>query len=190
MTSNQEFKKQIQITGKAYDFYDIQALADQKNIDIENIPFSIRILIENLLRKLDHRVVRNEDLNHIIGWQPRYAEPVEIPYHPARVLMQDFTGVPAVVDLAAMRDAVKDQGRDPGRINPVVPVQLVVDHSVQVDYFGTPDALTQNVAKEYERNAERNALLNGPRRVLTTFRSCPQTPVSVTRSIWNIWEAW
>ncbi len=173
MMQNQKFKKRIRISGKAYDFYDIIALADRKNVDIQNIPFSIRILIENLLRKLDHRVVRDEDLNHIIGWQPRYAKPVEIPYHPARVLMQDFTGVPAVVDLAAMRDAVKDLGRDPKRINPVVPVQLVVDHSVQVDYFGTPDALTQNVAKEYERNAERYALLKWAQKSFDNFRVVP-----------------
>jgi aconitate hydratase len=118
-------------------------------------------------------VVLAEDLKNIARWQKRYEAPPEIPYHPARVLMQDFTGVPAVVDLAAMRDAIKDLGGDPQQINPLVPVDLIVDHSVQVDYYGTPDALTQNVAKEYERNAERYALLKWAQKSFDNFRVVP-----------------
>ena len=97
--------------------------------------------MENLLRKLDGRVVKEADLSNIVRWQKTYDAPVEIPYHPARVLMQDFTGVPAVVDLAAMRDAVKALGKDPAQVNPLVPTELIVDHSIQVDCFGTDDAL-------------------------------------------------
>ncbi|MEJ2729062.1 MAG: aconitate hydratase AcnA [Deltaproteobacteria bacterium] len=153
--------------------YDINLLQQNGIADLKRLPYSIKILVENLLRKLDGRVVRVEDLKNIARWQKRYEAPPEIPYHPARVLMQDFTGVPAVVDLAAMRDAVRDLGGDPKKINPLVPVDLIVDHSVQVDYFGTPDALTQNVAKEYERNAERYALLKWAQKSFDNFRVVP-----------------
>jgi len=142
----QEFVKQIHVDGNTYDVADITLLEKKGIADIEKLPFSIKILVENLLRKLDGQVVREKDLIKIANWQKRYEEPVEIPYHPARVLMQDFTGVPAVVDLAAMRDALKDLGGDPMKINPVVPVDLVIDHSVQVDQFGTADSLEKNVA--------------------------------------------
>jgi aconitate hydratase len=135
--------------------------------------FSIKILVENLLRKLDGRVVKADDLKAIANWQPGYDAPVEIPYHPARVLMQDFTGVPAVVDLAAMRDAVKELGGDPRKINPLVPTELIVDHSIQVDYYGTPDCLTQNVAKEYERNGERYKLLKWAQKSFDNFAVVP-----------------
>ncbi len=102
----EDFIRKFEAGGKAYAMYDIQRLEADGVADIQRLPFSIRILVENLLRKLDGRVVREEDLRNIAGWQKTYETPVEIPYHPARVLMQDFTGVPAVVDLAAMRDAV------------------------------------------------------------------------------------
>ena len=145
-----EFVRKIKVKGREYNIWDITLLQEKGIADMDRLPFSIKILVENLLRKLDGRVVRKEELLKIARWQKQYQEPVEIPYHPARVLMQDFTGVPAVVDLAAMRDAVKDLGGDPKKINPLVPVDLIVDHSVQVDYFGSRDALTKNVAKEYE----------------------------------------
>jgi aconitate hydratase len=130
-------------------------------------------MVENLLRKMDGRIVREEDLRNLAGWQKKYDDPVEIPFHPARVLMQDFTGVPAVVDLAAMRDAVKNLGGDPAKINPLVPVDLMVDHSVQVDYFGTHDAVFQNVKKEYERNGERYALLKWAQKSFNNFKVVP-----------------
>ena len=170
---NTDYRRQIEIRNKTYTVYDINRLEQDGVADIKRLPYSIKILVENLLRKLDGRVVRAEDLKNIARWQKRYEVPPEIPYHPARVLMQDFTGVPAVVDLAAMRNAVKGLGGDPQKINPLVPVDLIVDHSVQVDYYGTADALTQNVAKEYERNAERYALLKWAQNSFANFRVVP-----------------
>ena len=171
--SNQSFRNQFGVGGKTYNYYDIRMFSEKNAIGISRLPFSIRILLENLLRKLDGYVVKQEDLDAIADWQPTYDAPVEIPYHPARVLMQDFTGVPAVVDLAAMRDAVKDLGGDPAKVNPLVPVELIVDHSVQVDYFGTTDSLRKNVAKEYERNGERYKLLKWAQKSFDNFKVVP-----------------
>ncbi|MBD3309275.1 aconitate hydratase AcnA, partial [candidate division KSB3 bacterium] len=165
--------RQIAVNGTPYTIFDITRLETQGVADIKRLPFSIKILVENLLRKMDGRVVTEHDVLNIARWQKTYAKPVEIPYHPARVLMQDFTGVPAVVDLASMRDAMKTLGGDPQQINPLVPVELVVDHSVQVDYFGTADALTQNVAKEYERNGERYKLLKWAQASFANFNVVP-----------------
>ena len=168
-----DFINHVKVQGNQYQIFDINRLEEKGIASVRQLPYSIKILVENLLRKLDGRVVREADLLNIAKWQKRYDAPVEIPYHPARVLMQDFTGVPAVVDLAAMRDAVKDMGGDPTKINPLVPVDLIVDHSVQVDYFGTPDALTKNVAKEYERNSERYALLKWAQKSFDNFSVVP-----------------
>jgi aconitate hydratase len=168
-----EFITQIDVDGKVYDVSDITLLEKKGIADIQRLPFSVKILVENLLRKLDGRTVKEKDVINIARWQKQYDQPVEIPFHPARVLMQDFTGVPAVVDLAAMRDAVKDLGKDPMKINPLVPVDLIVDHSVQVDYYGTKDCLEKNVAKEYERNRERYALLKWAQKSFDNFRVVP-----------------
>jgi aconitate hydratase len=168
-----EFVRQIDNKGQSVRYYDIQKLEEFDGVSIQRLPFSIRILVENLLRKLDGRVVTADDLMNIARWQKQYHEPVEIPYHPARVLMQDFTGVPAVVDLAAMRDAVKDLGGDPAIVNPLVPVELIVDHSVQVDFFGTSDALKLNVDQEYQRNGERYALLKWAQKSFSNFKVVP-----------------
>ncbi len=170
---NKDYVQHISIRGKDYHFFDIKQLEAEGIAAIGKLPYTIRIMVENLLRKLDGHVVREEDLRNIAQWQKRYEAPREIPYHPARALMQDFTGVPAVVDLAAMRDAVKDLGGDPAKINPLVPVDLIVDHSVQVDYFGSPDALSQNVAREYERNAERYELLKWAQKSFDNFSVVP-----------------
>ncbi len=170
---NTEYHAKLKTKIGTFTVFDITRLEKSGIADIHHLPYSIKILVENLLRKLDGRVVLEEDLKNIARWQKSYETPVEIPYHPARVLMQDFTGVPAVVDLAAMRDAVKDLGGDPKKINPLVPVDLVVDHSVQVDYFGTADAITRNVAKEYERNAERYALLKWAQKSFDNFNVVP-----------------
>ncbi|MBW2469757.1 MAG: aconitate hydratase AcnA, partial [Deltaproteobacteria bacterium] len=170
---NTDYRSQIEIAKGKFDFFDITRLEKNGIADIHRLPYSIKILVENLLRKMDGRVVLEEDLKNIARWQKSYDTPVEIPYHPARVLMQDFTGVPAVVDLAAMRDAVKDLGGDPQKINPLVPVDLIVDHSVQVDYFGSADAITRNVAKEYERNGERYALLKWAQKNFANFNVVP-----------------
>jgi aconitate hydratase len=168
-----EFIKQIDVNGRGYNISDITLLEKKGIADIQRLPFSIKILVENLLRKLDGRTVKEKDVKNIARWKRQYDQPVEIPFHPARVLMQDFTGVPAVVDLAAMRDAVKDLGEDPMKINPLVPVDLIVDHSVQVDYYGTIDSLGKNVAKEYERNQERYALLKWAQKSFNNFRVVP-----------------
>ena len=170
---NADFITTVDIQGKKYDIFDINKLEAKGIATVGNLPFSIKILVENLLRKLDGRVVREEDLLNIARWKKRYDVPQEIPYHPARVLMQDFTGVPAVVDLAAMRDAVKNLGGDPAKINPLVPVDLIVDHSVQVDFYGTTDAITKNVAKEYERNSDRYALLKWAQKSFDNFNVVP-----------------
>jgi aconitate hydratase len=163
----------LKIKKQSFDYFNILNLEKKGFADIRRLPFSIRILVENLLRKMDGRIVKEEDLLNIARWQKKYDDPVEIPYHPARVLMQDFTGVPAVVDLAAMRDAVKKLGGNPEKVNPLVPVDLIVDHSVQVDFFGTDEAVFQNVKKEYERNAERYALLKWAQKSFNNFRVVP-----------------
>ena len=168
-----DFIRRINVNGSEYNILDINVLEETGRADIKRLPFSIKILVENLLRKLDGRIVRESDLLNIARWQKTYDAPVEIPHHPARVLMQDFTGVPAVVDLAAMRDAVKDLGGDPNKINPHIPVELIVDHSIQVDYYGTMDALTKNVEKEYQRNEERYALLKWAQKSFDNFKVVP-----------------
>lgn len=171
--THQDFVKQIQINDKSYKYFAIQDLAKQGFGDINRLPYTIRILVENLLRKFDGKIVEENDLKAITNWKPTYDAPVEIPYHPARVLMQDFTGVPAVVDLAAIRDAVKEQGGDPSIVNPTVPVELVADHSVQVDFSGTRESLKGNVAKEYDRNSERYAVFKWAQKSFDNFRVVP-----------------
>ncbi len=167
------FMKSIAIDGGECVVFDIGRLASEGMGDIRRLPFSIRVLVENILRKMDGDIVTETDLANIAGWRKRYEAPVELPFHPARVLLQDFTGVPAVVDLAAMRDAVKKRGGNPERINPLIPAELIVDHSVQVDYFGTEGALTANVRKEYERNGERYALLKWAQKSFENFSVVP-----------------
>ncbi len=179
--NKKEFEKQIHINNQTYHIYDINLLEKKGLANIKRLPYSIRILVENLLRKLDGYVVKDNDLINIANWKKQYDSPVEIPYHPARVLMQDFTGVPAVVDLAAMRDAVKNLGGDPKKINPLIPVELIIDHSVQLDYYGTADSLTRNVKREYERNIERYKLLKWRRRVLIISKLFPRIQASAIR---------
>jgi aconitate hydratase len=171
--NNQDYQKKLKANGKEYGFYDITLLQKNNIGNIDRLPFSIRILVENLLRKLDGKIVKSEDLEAIANWQKSYDSPPEIPYHPARVLMQDFTGVPAVVDLAAMRDAVSDLGGDPAKVNPLVPVELVVDHSIQIDYYGTSTSLVQNVEMEYQRNNERYTLLKWAQKSFDNFNVVP-----------------
>ena len=171
--NKKDYLQTLKVDGREYSYYDITLLQKNNLANIDRLPFSIRILVENLLRKLDDVVVSGDDLKAIAGWQKSYDAPPEIPYHPARVLMQDFTGVPAVVDLAAMRDAVAKLGGDPAKVNPMVPVELVVDHSIQVDYYGTSQSLVQNVAKEYERNSERYTLLKWAQKSFTNFNVVP-----------------
>src|SRR5437867_1683881 len=131
----------------------------QAKFDVARLPFSLKILLENLLRTEGNGSVEAKDIEALATWDAK-AEPAnEIAFTPARVVMQDFTGVPAVVDLAAMRDAMADLGGDPAKINPLIPSELVIDHSVQVDEFGTVGAFRRNVELEFERNRERYAFL-------------------------------
>jgi aconitate hydratase len=153
--------------------YSLRHLDEAGLADTQRLPYAIRILLENLLRYYDGDVVRWDDIVALARWSPQTVPSVEIPFRPERVLLQDFAGVPCVADLAAMRAAVKRLGGDPRRVNPVVPVDLVIDHSVQVDFFGTVDAFEQNVAMEYERNRERYAFLRWAQRAFRNFRVVP-----------------
>lgn len=165
----------LDFNGNQYHIYNIANLEHQGTADIKRLPFSIRILLENLLRNKDNRIVKNEDIMNTAFWGMAEAQhnSVMVPYHPGRVLMQDFTGVPGIVDLAAMRDAVKDAGKDPEKINPLIPVDLVIDHSIQVDYYGRKDAAELNVKKEYQRNTERYEFIKWAQKSFNNFRVVP-----------------
>ena len=165
-------KKDLNVGGKAYAIYSLQAAYDALG-DLSRLPFSLKVLLENLLRFEDGRSVTVDDLKAFADWLKNRSAKREIAYRPARVLMQDFTGVPAVVDLAAMRDAMKDLGQDPEKINPLAPVDLVIDHSVMVDHFGDPNAFQQNVDREYERNGERYQFLKWGQKAFDNFRVVP-----------------
>ncbi len=167
------FKQTLQVNGNNYTYYNIKKLQEEGIGNIERLPFSIRILVENLLRNYDGVVVTEEHVKNITNWKTKYDTPVEIPHHPARVIMQDFTGVPGVVDLAAMRDAAKELGIDPKKVNPLVPVDLIIDHSVQIDFFGTEDAFKKNLEMEYKRNKERYQLLKWAQNAFDTLRIFP-----------------
>src|SRR4051794_34070472 len=147
----------LEVGGRSYEIYRLDALQD--TFDVARLPFSLKVLLENLLRTEDGVSVRKEDIEALAAWDHNAEPSKEIAFTPARVVMQDFTGVPAVVDLAAMRDAMADLGGDPAKINPLVPAELVIDHSVQVDAFGTRDAFRINAEREFERNEERYGFL-------------------------------
>src|SRR6187455_1443564 len=151
-------KSTLTVQAETYTYYKLTSLA-QGGASIDKLPFSLRILLENLLRHEDGRVVKKEHVEAVLRWDPKALPSQEIAFHPARVLLQDFTGVPAVVDLAAMREALAKLGGDPQKINPLQPADLVIDHSVQVDHFGTSMAFAHNAKLEMERNKERYVFL-------------------------------
>ena len=154
-------------------FIDLHSLEERGLCKLDEIPFSIRILLESALRKCDGFLVNEDDVRRIASWSPEM-KPEEIPFSPSRVILQDFTGVPAIVDIAALRDAMKDLGGDPAKVNPQVPVDLVIDHSVQVDVSGLfPDARERNLEIEYERNSERYKFLKWGQLSLDNFRAVP-----------------
>ncbi|KQT32560.1 aconitate hydratase [Sphingomonas sp. Leaf412] len=165
-------RKTLQAGGKSYDYYALDVAA-QKFGDISRLPFSMKVLLENMLRFEDGKTVTEADVQAIVDWQKERRSDREIQYRPARVLMQDFTGVPCVVDLAAMRDAITKLGGDAAKINPQVPVHLVIDHSVMVDEFGTPQAFEENVELEYQRNGERYEFLKWGSKALDNFKVVP-----------------
>ncbi len=162
----------LAVNGKSYDYYSLPKAAAKLG-DVSRLPFSMKVLLENLLRFEDGVTVTTADVQALIDWQKNPTSDAEIQYRPARVLMQDFTGVPCVVDLAAMRDAMTKLGADPAKINPLVPVHLVIDHSVMVDEFGTPKAFGDNVALEYQRNGERYDFLKWGSKSLDNFKVVP-----------------
>ncbi|WP_292249415.1 aconitate hydratase AcnA, partial [Mesorhizobium sp.] len=160
--------------GADYVYFDLTEAEKNGLAGIARLPYSMKVLLENLLRNEDGRSVTKESIQAVAGWlTDKGTAGVEIAYRPARVLMQDFTGVPAVVDLAAMRDGIKALGGDPEKINPLVPVDLVIDHSVIVDEFGTPMAFARNVELEYERNEERYKFLKWGQQAFRNFRVVP-----------------
>ncbi len=173
MTSN-SFNAQTTLTvdGKTLTYWSLPALESAGFPGVSRLPYSLRVLLENVLRLEDGRAVTREDIENVANWKP-VADRPEINFTPARVLLQDFTGVPAVVDLASMRDAIASAGGDPELINPLQPVDLVIDHSVQVDQFGTPGAFAANVEIEYERNRERYAFLRWGQSAFRNFRVVP-----------------
>jgi len=162
----------LSVDGRTYHYYRLGALAEH-GLDASHLPFSLKVLLENLLRFEDGSTVTADDVRGLAKWDPKAVPDREIAFRPSRVLLQDFTGVPAVVDLAAMRDAVKALGGDPRRINPLQPVELVIDHSVQVDEAGTPRALLVNAELEFERNRERYAFLRWGQNAFDNFKVVP-----------------
>jgi aconitate hydratase len=162
----------LDVGGKTYAYYSLAAAAAQLG-DVSRLPFSMKVLLENLLRFEDGKTVTRSDIQALVDWQKERTSTKEIQYRPARVLMQDFTGVPAVVDLAAMRDAMAALGGNPEKINPQVPVHLVIDHSVMVDEFGTPQSFAKNVELEYHRNMERYVFLKWGASAFHNFEVVP-----------------
>ena len=158
--------------GKAW-LYRLEALEKRGLGVISRLPFSIRVLLEAALRQCDGFAITEQDVINLAHWDAHTARPIEVPFRPARVIMQDFTGVPAVVDLVAMRSAMARMGGDPQKINPILPVDLVIDHSLQVDYFGSPDAMQRNIALEFQRNRERYIFLRWAQRAFRNFRVVP-----------------
>src|ERR687889_594207 len=168
-------RAELEVGGRTFEIFRLDAL--QSKYDVARLPFSLKVLLENLLRNEDGVGVRSEDVEALASWDHNAEPSKEIAFTPARVVLQDFTGVPCVVDLAAMRDAMADLGGDPAKINPLVPVELVIDHSVQVDVFGTRDAFRINAEKEFERNKERYAFLRWGQ---TAFEGATATDLVLT----------
>src|SRR3954462_10371809 len=175
MTSLDSFKcaKTLTVGSKSYVYYSLPEAEKHGLRGISRLPFSLKVLLENLLRNEDGRTVTKEDIQGFAQWLKTKSLDRDIAFRPARVLMQDFTGVPAVVDLAAMRDAMVTLGGDPKKINPLVPVDLVIDHSVIVNFAGTPTAFKKNVAEEYAQNQERYQFLKWAQRSFENFRVVP-----------------
>ncbi len=168
MSNSFDARSILTVNGKDHEIYRLDAVPGS-----ERLPFSLKILLENLLRHEDGSSVTKEDISAMAAWDPEAEPSKEIAYTPARVLMQDFTGVPAVVDLAAMREAMQQLGGDPKKINPLQPAELVIDHSVQIDVFGTADAVQKNAEIEYQRNQERYSFLKWGQKAFSNFKVVP-----------------
>jgi len=165
--------QKIKTEKNEYNYFSIAELATKKNKDLSKIPFSIKILLETLLRNYDNEIITEKEIDMLLNWDGQKMKDSEIAFMPARVLLQDFTGVPAVVDLAALRSAINRLGGDPEKINPALPVDLVIDHSIQVDSYGSKDSLQINMDKEFERNAERYKFLRWGQKAFDNFSVVP-----------------
>ncbi|MBC8073704.1 MAG: aconitate hydratase AcnA [Deltaproteobacteria bacterium] len=166
-------RRTLSVGDRSYEIFALDTLAKRGIGHVEKLPFSLRVLVENLLRNEDGVAVTGADVEAAASWDAKAEPSYEIGFHPARVLLQDFTGVPVVVDLAAMRQAIAELGGNPQKINPLTPVDLVIDHSVQVDHFAQPNALSLNTALEYQRNRERYGFLRWGQNALSNFRAVP-----------------
>ena len=175
MTSLDSFKccKTLKVGSKTYAYYSLPVAEKNGLKGISRLPFSLKVLLENMLRFEDGKTVTKEDIQGFAAWLKDKTSDRDIAFRPARVLMQDFTGVPAVVDLAAMRDAMEHLGGDPKKINPLVPVDLVIDHSVAVNFFGHKDSFKKNVEEEYKQNQERYKFLKWAARSFSNFQVVP-----------------
>lgn len=165
-------RDKLNVGAQSFDIHRLEVLEKKISCNLSKLPFSLRILLENLLRCEDGRFVRPDDIKFLANWAPGAAEK-EIAFMPARVLLQDFTGVPAVVDLATMREAIKRMGGNPRLINPLFPAELVIDHSVQVDSFGSANAFGLNAELEFQRNIERYAFLRWGATAFQNFKVVP-----------------
>src|SRR6202521_683467 len=163
----------LQVDGKSYQIFRVDCAEEKGGGDVSKLPLSLRVLLENLLRQEDGRFVHAADIEALANWDPNAATQKEISFMPARVLLQDFTGVPAVVDFAAMREAIRTLGGDPKKVNPLLPAELVIDHSVQVDKFGSDMAFAFNAELEFQRNVERYAFLRWGQEALNNFKVVP-----------------
>jgi len=172
-TIQNKIKEKLDTNFGQVSVFNLKRLKELDFGDVHKLPFSLRILLENVIRNLDGKIVTKDNVLALAKWMPNQKDKKEIPYIPSRVLLQDFTGVPAVVDLAALRSAMTRAGGDPKKINPLIPVDLVIDHSIQVDYFGTNDAQDLNEKKEFERNYERYLFLKWAQTVFDNFRVVP-----------------
>ena len=175
MASQDSFgaKSTLDVDGKSYEIYRLDAVTGRGPRRRRRCPFSLKVLLENLLRTEDGADITADDIRALAGWDADAEPDKEIQFTPARVIMQDFTGVPCVVDLATMREAMADLGGDPTRINPLAPAEMVIDHSVIADVFGTPEAFERNVEIEYERNRERYQFLRWGQGAFDDFKVVP-----------------
>ena len=165
-------KGTLEVEGSSYEIYRLDAVEGLQD-EIARLPYSLKILLENLLRTEDGANITADHIRALAGWDPSAEPDTEIQFTPARVIMQDFTGVPCVVDLATMREAMADLGGDPKKINPLAPAELVIDHSVVADFFGTKDSFARNVELEYERNRERYEFLRWGQTAFDDFAVVP-----------------
>ncbi|GIN11103.1 aconitate hydratase A [Shouchella clausii] len=166
-------KSSFDLNGKTYHYYALDALEKAGIGKVSKLPYSVKVLLESVLRQYDDYVIKKEHVENLAKWGTKDVKEIDVPFKPSRVILQDFTGVPAVVDLAALRKAMADLGGNPDQINPEIPVDLVIDHSVQVDKFGTDDSLLHNMNLEFERNAERYQFLNWAKKAFDNYNAVP-----------------